>query len=119
MKEYQITLDLVKTISNEVFRAKTDDVDSIKVNFQLLNNDVPIDLTGATLEMVIFSPIKAIHIQPCTIDSATEGKFSRILDETCYSIAGEYKAEIRLMTGTEINITDKFYYESLEPILRA
>lgn len=82
----------------------------------LLNNDIPINLTGSTVTIAVLTPNKTVITQPCTITSATEGKFEVLLDETAYAILGEHQAQFRLLKGTELNITDRFYYESVDAI---
>jgi hypothetical protein len=82
----------------------------------LLNNDAPVDLTGSTVLIAILTPNKTNLNQPCTITSATEGKFEVLLDEAAYATLGEHQAQFRVLKGTELNITDRFYYESVDAI---
>lgn len=82
----------------------------------LLNNDAAVDLTGSAVTIAILTPNKTNLSQACTITSATEGKFEVLLDEAAYAILGEHQAQFRVTKGTELNITDRFYYESVDAI---
>jgi hypothetical protein len=116
MKEFPITLDLVKRISNPKYQIKQSDVDSVKFTFTLNNNDIPVDLTGTTLRMAVLNPIKEAFGQDCVITDAGMGQFECLLDETTYHLLGDYSAEISWYTGTETNTSYEFYFETIESI---
>lgn len=59
------------------------------------------------------TPNKESVSKACTITDATEGQLSVLLDASMYDIAGDYSAQIYWYNGAEVNITDKFYYESV------
>jgi hypothetical protein len=91
-------------------------VDSIKIKGKLLNNDAAVDLTGSTVTINVATPNKTNVSQTCTITNALAGEFEVILDETAYANLGEHRAQFRYTKGTEVNITDQFYFESVDAI---
>lgn len=91
-------------------------MDSITIQGTLLNNDVPLDLTNSAVTIAILTPNKTSVSQPCTVTTALDGEIEVLLDEASYAILGEHQAQFRILTGTELNITDSFYYESVDAI---
>ena len=92
---------------------KKDEIADITLAFQLLNDDVPVNLTGTTLTIAVATPNKTVLSKTCTITNATSGQFDVLLDGAMYSIIGDYSAQIYWINGAETNITDKVYYESV------
>ncbi len=95
---------------------KKQEVDSITIAGTLLNDDLPVDLTGAAVRIDILNPNKQIFSQNCDLISPTDGTFSVLLDEAAYSVLGEHQAQFRYIIGTEIDVTDKFYFESVDAL---
>jgi BppU N-terminal domain len=106
-------LDLIKKTNNPLITIKKDEIADITLAFQLLNNDVPVDLTGTTLSIAISTPNRTVLSKPCTITDATAGYFNVLLDGDMYAIVGDYSGQIYWFNGPETNITDKIYYESV------
>lgn len=85
--------------------------------FQLLNDGAPVDLTGDRVTLAVATANKQTFSKDCTITNATMGQFEVLLDSDMYYIVGDYSAQIYWFHGAEINITDKFYYESVSDIV--
>jgi hypothetical protein len=106
-------LDLIQKTNNPLITVKKDEVANVTLAFQLLNDAVPVDLTGTTLSIAVSTPNKTILSKACTITDAINGLFDVLLDADMYSIVGDYSAQIYWFNGAEVNITDKIYYESV------
>lgn len=92
---------------------KKDEVANITLAVQLLNDDIPVNLTGTTLSIALTTPNKTTLSKACTITTPTSGQFEVLLDGNMYSIVGDYVAQFYWFNGAEVNITDKIYYESV------
>jgi len=113
VKTFNLTLDLIKKTSNPLITIKKDEIADITFAFQLLNDDVPVNLTGTTLRIAVATPNRTYLAEDCTITDATSGQFSVLMTSATYAIIGDYSAQIYWFNGAETNITDKFYYESV------
>lgn len=106
-------MDLIKPTHNPLITVKKDEVADITLAFQLFNDDVPVDITGTTLTFAVFTPNRTSLNKPCTITDGGNGLFTVLLDADMYSLVGDYSAQVYWYNGTEVNITDKIYYESV------
>lgn len=106
-------LDLIKSTDNPTITVKKDEIADITFAVQLLNDDVPVDLTGTTVTIAVMTPNKTTLSKACTLTTPTNGEFSVLLDAAMYTIVGDYSAQFYWVNGTETNITDKITYESV------
>jgi hypothetical protein len=88
-------------------------VNDITFLVQLLNDEMPVDLTGTTVSIAVQTPNKTTVNKACTITDPVNGYFSVLLDGDMYSIVGDYFAQFYWYNGDEVNITDKVTYESV------
>jgi hypothetical protein len=65
---------------------------------------------------MVLTPNKTSLAQTCTVTDAAAGQFEVLLDEGAYAILGEHQGQFTITRGTEMNITDKFYYDSVDAL---
>lgn len=116
MKEFKITLDQTRMKGNSDFLIKTQEENNIKLLFTLLHDGEAIDLTDSTVVCYVKDPLGAVFTKNCDVTTAEEGLCEVILDSVMYSKIGNYEAELRLLIGNEINITEKFYFNAIPAI---
>jgi baseplate upper protein BppU len=66
--------------------------------------------------MAIKNPNHDTFSRDCTIDDATLGQFSCVLDNASYQLIGDYSAEVSIFKGTEIDTSFPFSYQVDESI---
>jgi hypothetical protein len=116
MKTFNLILDLVSLPNNESFYIKNEEIGGIEFDFTITNNDIPVDLTNATVLFVSLSPSGITNAKGCTITSAENGMAMVVLDAVEFFEVGEHAAEVRITKPFEVNITEKFYYTSIDAI---
>src|SRR3954470_6296639 len=76
-KTFDIKLDIEKNLYSPMqilFYVSNTDVDSVELNFEIIQDDAPFDLTGTSLQMAIKKPSGAVIYEGIEITSAPEGK---------------------------------------------
>jgi hypothetical protein len=121
LKTYEILLDLEKELYSHtdiLFRVSRNDLDSVELEFNILQDEEALDLTGTTVELAIKKPSGLTVYQECEIINALEGKASCILTSQSYIESGIHQAEVNIRTATQLAVVNStFYYTSEDAIL--
>lgn len=117
IKDYQITLDLIRTTSNPTIQVKQSDLNSVRFKFIVMDDGSVIDLTGAAVKLTVRKPSGLTVFQDCTITIPLEGECEVILNNQAYLEVGNYTAELVLTRGEQTSVTRNFVYTSLDAIL--
>jgi hypothetical protein len=116
IKQFEITLDLINDVSNEVFSINQNDLNNIQFDFNLLNDGIPIDLTGSTIRFAIKKPDHFTVIQDAEIVEI--GKARVLLTTQSYNEIGNHIGEIYLYENDQTHVfKSKFKYFVAESIL--
>ena len=107
---------MVSLPNNESFYIKNEEIGGIEFDITITNNDIPVDLSLATVLFVSLSPSGITNTKGCTITSAENGMVMVVLDAVEFFEVGEHAAEVRINKPFEVNITEKFYYTSIDAI---
>jgi BppU N-terminal domain/Phage tail repeat like len=116
LKEFGITLDLTRDVSNETFSINQNDLNNIQINFNFLNEGAPIDLTGGTIRVAIKKPNHFTVIQDAEIIDM--GKAQVLLNTQSYNENGDCIGEVYLYQGDQTHVfKSKFKYFVIEAIM--
>jgi len=116
IKQFEITLDLINDVSNEVFSINQNDLNNIQFDFNLLNDGIPIDLTGSIIRFAIKKPDHFTVIQDAEIVEI--GKARVLLTTQSYNEIGNHIGEIYLYENDQTHVfKSKFKYFVAESIL--
>jgi len=118
-KTFDIKLDVERNLYSPMqilFYVANNDVDSVELDFEIIQDDQPYDLTGKTLQMAIKKPSGAVIYEGIEITSAPEGKANTTLHQTAYIESGLHTAEIYIQDAGETLVISPFYYNSWESI---
>ncbi|MGM0903055.1 MAG: BppU family phage baseplate upper protein [Bacillota bacterium] len=117
-KNFEITLDTIKTTRNQLLNVNTNDLNSLSFNITIQEKGKTLDLTGLTVRIAIVKPDKTTVLQNCTIEDAKEGLCKVVLTTQSYIVHGLHVAELMLFKGTEsVAVTDRFSYNAVRGIL--
>lgn len=107
---------MTRPIQQDQIIVKDEEIGGIEFVFTITDNDEAIDLTDATVLFVALSPTGITNTKGCEITDATNGIANVVLDAVPFFELGEHSAEIRITKTNEVNISEKFYYTSLDSI---
>lgn len=106
VKEFEVFVDIVKPIKNEVFTISTNDLNSIKVVVEVTKKKIPFDLTGKTARIAVQKPDGFTVIQDATITDPEFGIFEVVLDSQAYIVPGNHEAEIMIFDEDDPDLID-------------
>lgn len=108
---------MIKSTDNPTIRVKDDDLDSIKLEFRVLNNDEPFDLTDSTVKVAIRKPSLLTVFQDCDVIDASNGLCEVVLTNQAYIEEGQHAGELYIYKGNSVTVTYQFEYTSLDSIM--
>jgi len=116
-KEFEITVDLEKSVHNPVYSASTGDWQSLKLIVNVQKSGQPVDLTGITPRLAIRKADKSTVFQEgVALDEI--GKCEFILSAQAYAVGGTYKGEVMLFKdAVQIAVSSGFTYMVSKGIL--
>jgi len=101
LKEFDILLDIKKSVKNEYIEVVQGDYDTNVLNIQLQNGLNNYDLTNTKTEIVFAKPDGTTVIQDenngVAVVNATEGRMTCTLNTNTIAAAGKVVAEVRIM----------------------
>lgn len=117
-KNFEVTVDTVKSVKNQQFAVNTNDLQSLKFLISITQSGAPLDLTGASVRLAIKKPDKLTVFQDCTITDAAAGKCEIVLDTQAYIVPGLHVAEVMVyFTVDEVSVSGRFSYVANKGIL--
>jgi BppU N-terminal domain len=120
LKTFDILLDIEKDLyspANILFNVSRNDFESIQLNFTIMQDEKPVDLTGQTVEMAIKKPSGLSVYQAVEITDPTAGKAEARLSIQAYVEFGIHTAEIYIRDLESMAVTNTFYFYSREAIM--
>jgi hypothetical protein len=120
LKTFEIKIDIEKDIYNTtqiLFTASRNDLDSIELQFKVVQDDEPFDLTGKTIELAILKPSGKTVFQDVQIVSGSDGKASVILTSQSYVEFGIHSAELYIRNESQMIVASPFYFASRDSIM--
>jgi hypothetical protein len=116
-KEFLIVVDLIKPTKVLKVSVKKSDLESIQFNFQVLNDGLIADLTGATVQLAIKKPSLLTTFEDCVITNPTNGECEVVLSNQSYLEVGTHTGELYVTQNAELAISNSFEYSSLDAIM--
>jgi hypothetical protein len=116
IKDFTITLDLLKDTKNPLIQVKESDLNAIRFTFKVTDDDVQVDLTDAMVRLAVQKPSGLTVIQDCTITNALTGSCEIILSNQAYLEIGNHRGELVITKGDITVITKSFAYTSTDAI---
>jgi hypothetical protein len=114
MKQFQISLDLVKikATPSDSFIVKQNDLNTIEIDFTITMNDQPFVLTGTSVRLAIEKPSGMTVVQNCTITNATLGTAKVTLTTQSNDEVGKHKGELYVdIPPDQTYVSGEFSYE--------
>ena len=116
IKDFQITLDLIKIQNNPQIQVKATDLNTIKFSFSVLDDGAIVDLTGTIVRLTVKKPFGTTVIQDCVITDAINGLCEIVLTNQAYIEVGTYSGELVITKDVDVTVTRSFEYSSLAAI---
>jgi BppU N-terminal domain len=116
IKEFRLDLDLVEHLRNPTIQIKESDVNSVRFTFQVLDERISVDLTGAVVKIVVKKPSELIFSQVCTVTDPPNGMCEVVLEQQAYNEKGYYSAELLITKGDITTTTHQFEFSCLNAI---
>jgi len=117
-KEFNITVDIEKSIRNQVYNVNSNDLDTLKFIVTVNKSGAPISLTGITPRIAIKKPNRQVVFQDGTVTNAAMGQCEFLLTTQAYVVGGAHSAEIMLYEGTtKVAVSNDFTYTVAKGIL--
>lgn len=118
IKTFNVTVDVEQPINNKSFSVNTNDLNSLQLNINVVQDNKPIDLTGKTVRIAIVKQDRKTVFQDCKVTGAKEGRCEVILGTQAYIAIGRHIAEVMIYEGSEkVSVTGRFQYVSVKGIL--
>lgn len=120
LKTFDITLDLEKVLytpATLLFSVSENDFNTVQLNFNILQDGSPFDLTGKIVELAIKKPSGLIVYQPADLTNAADGGASLLLSPQGILENGVYASEVYIRDGEKIAVTSPFYYSSRSAVM--
>lgn len=117
-KPFNINIDMIGANINPFFVIKTNDLNTPKLLFTLIQNNVAINLTDAVVRLAVIAPNGSSIIDDCIVTFAEGGKCEIVLKTEFFNAPGVYRGELMVYySNEEIAVTPFFQYESQRAIL--
>jgi hypothetical protein len=119
LKTFDIKLDIEKDLYSPMqilFNVSNSDVESVQLNFEILQDENPFDLTGKTIQMAIQSPSRKVVYAGIEITEPIEGKASAILSQNAYLEEGIHISEVYITDIDQTIVTSPFHFNSWQSI---
>lgn len=110
-------MDLIRTTKASKVAVKKSDIESVQFNFQILNDGLIADLTGATVQLAIKKPSLLTVFEDCIITSPANGECEVVLSNQSYLEVGTHIGELYVTQNAELAISNSFEYSSLDAIM--
>lgn len=114
LKEFDITLDLIKSKQLSPIEVVQGDFETNIFNIQITKDYAPVDLTGTTIEVMFAKPDNTTVMQDMTsgvsITDVTQGKIQIVLNTNTIAASGMAYAEVRIKEAGKIVTTAKFNF---------
>ena len=91
MKTFDVKLDVEKALYSPMqilFNVSGDDVDSVQLNFEFVQDDEPFDLTGFEIQLGTKKSSGKVVYQNIGIDNAVGGTATTLLSHNAYDEQG-------------------------------
>ena len=120
-KTFDVKIDIEKDLYSPMqilFNVSNSD-NSVEVFFELLQDDIPFDLTGKTIQLAVQDPAQKVFYQDVLIEDPTQGKASVKLSQDAYQGVGLHISEIYIRDVDNTIVTSPFYFYSRESIVQS
>jgi hypothetical protein len=121
LKTFDILLDIEKelyTMANILFSVSMNDNDTIQLNFEIKQDEEPMNLTNTTVELAVKKPSGKTVFQAAEVTDAEKGLASIRLSEQAFVEFGTHKAEVYVRQGERLAVTSAFWYSSRLAIMQ-
>ncbi len=119
LKTFDIKLDVEKDLYSPMqilFNVSNNDIESVQLNFEILQDENPFDLTGKTIQMAIQSPSRKVVYVGIEIQEPVQGKASARLSQGAYLEEGIHVSEVYITDVDQTIVTSPFYFNSWQSI---
>ena len=119
VKTFDIKIDIEKDIYPPMqiqFEVSNSD-DSVQLNFEFVQDDIPFDLTGS-VQLAVSNPSNRVFYQDIEIESPVDGKASVQLSQLAFQQAGLHVSEIYIRDVDNTIVTSPFYFISRASLIQ-
>jgi BppU N-terminal domain/Phage tail repeat like len=120
VKTFDIKIDIEKDIYSPLqiqFEVSNSD-DSVDLNFEFVQDEIPFDLTGSTVQLAVSNPSNQVFYQDVEIETPIDGKATVNLSNQGFQQAGLHVSEIYIRDVDNTIVTSPFYFKSRASIIQ-